>query len=56
MQSQTGPLTSEDEEREYQARVEAYLAEMDALSELIGRAWKSGLSAVEAVEELRREY
>jgi prevent-host-death family protein len=50
------PITPEDEEREYQARVEAYLAEMDVLSESVGRAWKSGLSAVEAVEEQRREY
>ena len=50
------PITPEDEQREYQARVKAFLEELDTLAEAVGRAWKSGRSAVEAVEEQRREY
>jgi len=49
------PITPEDEEREYLARVEAFLADLDTLAKAVGRAWKSPLSAVEAVEEQRRD-
>jgi len=33
---------------------EAWLAEWDTLAEEVGKAWKGGLSAVEAVAEQRR--
>ena len=33
---------------------EAWWARWDALASYIGRAWKSGRSAVEAVQEIRR--
>jgi len=48
------PITPEDEEREYQARVEAFFKEFDALAEEVGRAWKTNRTAAEAVEEQRR--
>lgn len=42
-------------EAEEQAEIDRIWAEMDALAEEIGAAWPEGVSAVEAVREVRRE-
>ncbi len=48
------PYTIEDAARERRERVEAHLAEIDALAAEVGGAWASPQSGVELVEEQRR--
>jgi hypothetical protein len=57
MQTPDEPITpSPDDEHAREVRLEAFFKEFDELSEAVTRAWKSELSAVEAVEEQKRKY
>jgi prevent-host-death family protein len=48
------PLTDEETQRLDRVKVEAVLAEMEALAEKVTAAWQSERSAVELIEEQRR--
>jgi prevent-host-death family protein len=50
------PLSeAEESPEEKQRRIEDHLAEIDRIAERVTAAWKSPLSATEAVREQRRE-
>jgi prevent-host-death family protein len=48
------PYTPADEVRQREEAATAFMAELDALSEQVSRAWRSDQSAVEAVRDQRR--
>jgi len=49
------PFTPEDEVTMRRAQADEFIAELEALATKIGAAWKSPLTAAEAVEEQRRQ-
>ena len=49
------PFTPEDAESLRKAELDEYFARFEALAKEIGAAWKSPLTAAEAVEEQRRQ-
>lgn len=48
-------LVPAEDRDEIRARMERTLAEMDKLAEEIGKVWRKGVSAVDAVREQRRD-